>query len=64
MLRRKVRFVHVGTHGDDVHQRLHQMFEQDGWEIIFSYGGMQTHQTLLGEFKANDGILTMRNRRL
>ena len=64
MLRRKVRFIHVGTHGDDVHQRLLQIFEQDGWEIIFSYGCMQTHQTPMGPFQANDGILTMRNRRL
>jgi FkbM family methyltransferase len=62
-LGRKVRRMHLGTHGDDVHDELKQLYEQDGWEIVFSYKPMRTHQTPLGEFRANDGILTVRNPR-
>ena len=61
VLRRKVRRIHIGTHGGNVHRALHTAFEKSGWEIVFSYEPDTTHQTTLGKFHANDGILTVRN---
>lgn len=61
LLKRKVRRIHLGTHGQDVHDALHRMFDEDGWEIIFSYGPDSIHQTELGSFVTNDGILSVCN---
>jgi hypothetical protein len=61
LLRRKVRRIHIGTHGRDVHDRLHKLFAEKGWEIVFSYAPNATHQSALGLFTTNDGVLTVRN---
>ena len=37
LLRRKVRRIHIGTHGSDVHMALHSLFADNGWEIVFSF---------------------------
>ncbi len=61
LLRRKVRRIHIGTHGIENHKALHQMFEASGWEIVFSYEPDMTHEGPLGTFLMNDGVLTVRN---
>jgi len=61
LLKRKVRRIHIGTHGKDVHRSLHELFASDGWEIVFSYEPNATHASALGEFTINDGVLTVRN---
>jgi hypothetical protein len=61
LLRRKVRRIHIGTHGADVHWELHRMFESRGWQIIFSYEPNARHESALGSFETNDGVLTVRN---
>jgi hypothetical protein len=61
LLKRKVRRVHVGTHGRDVHAMLHSLFAERGWEIVFSYLPESVHECPLGTFSTNDGILTVRN---
>ena len=61
MLKRKVRRIHIGTHGKDVHWTLHKLFEKNGWEMLFSYEPNSVHQSALGQFITNDGILTVRN---
>ena len=61
LLRRKVRRIHIGTHGKDVHRSLHELFRSDGWEIVFSYEPNATHASALGAFETNDGVLTVRN---
>ena len=61
LLRRKVRRIHIGTHGDDVHRDLRTLFEENGWEIIFSFPPNSTFTTDLGSFSTNDGVLTVRN---
>jgi hypothetical protein len=61
LLRRKVRRIHIGTHGGDVHASLHALFADKGWEIVFSYAPNATHQSELGPFATNDGVLTVRN---
>jgi hypothetical protein len=61
LLRQRVRRVHIGTHGADVHQTLYRLFEQQGWTIVFSYPPESTHDSPAGPFTTQDGILTVRN---
>jgi hypothetical protein len=61
LLKRKVRRIHIGTHGATVHHTLHKLFEKTGWQIIFSYEPNATHSSALGSFETNDGVLTVRN---
>lgn len=61
LLREKVRRIHIGTHGKEIHRRLHDLFEKSGWEMVFSYEPDSRHESELGNFETNDGILTVRN---
>jgi hypothetical protein len=61
LLKRKVRRIHIGTHGTDVHARLHALFAEQGWAIVFSYQPNGTHESPFGPFTTNDGVLTVRN---
>lgn len=61
LLRRKVRRIHIGTHGGDVHEALHRLFADKGWEIVFSYAPNQHFHSPIGAFHTNDGVLTVRN---
>lgn len=64
LLRRKVRRIHLGTHGQDTHVAMRDMFADEGWEIVFSFEPDSEFDTPLGGFKTNDGILTVVNPRL
>jgi hypothetical protein len=61
LLRRKVRRIHIGTHGEDVHMALHNLFADNGWDIVFSFKPNARHASALGNFETNDGVLTVRN---
>lgn len=61
LLKRKVRRIHLGTHGANVHGALSKLFENDGWEIVFNFAPNAKHQSPLGPFSTNDGVLTIRN---
>lgn len=61
LLREKVRRIHIGTHGKDVHHTLHELFARSGWQIVFSFEPNAHHETVLGGFDTNDGILTVVN---
>lgn len=61
LLKKKVRRVHIGTHGRIVHHTLHQMFHEDGWEIVFSYEPESVTESALGPVRTNDGVLSVRN---
>jgi hypothetical protein len=61
----KVRRVHVGTHGEDLHVAMRQLFAANGWDILFDFEPLKTHVTDLGSFEtAHDGILMATNPRL
>jgi hypothetical protein len=61
LVNRKVRRVHLGTHGRDVHAMLRALFAEAGWEIVFDYGPGR-HMTPRGPLAlGSDGILTARN---
>jgi hypothetical protein len=64
MLKRKVRRIHIGTHGFEVHRGLSQLFAREGWEILFNYAPNQHYDTPFGSFSTNDGVLTVGNRKL
>src|SRR5262249_49280018 len=61
LLKRKVRRIHIGTHGKEVHWALHQLFAKQGWDITFSYEPNAKHTSELGVFETNDGVLTVLN---
>jgi hypothetical protein len=61
VLKKKVRRIHIGTHGTAVHAMLHALFAEHGWEIVFSYPPDSTHSSPAGPFTTTDGILTVRN---
>jgi hypothetical protein len=61
LLRKKVHRIHIGTHGKDVHWTLHDIFAENGWKIIFSFEPNARHDTALGSFETNDGVLTVVN---
>lgn len=61
LLRRKVRRIHIGTHGEDVHMALHKLFADNGWDIVFSYKPNCKYDSPLGNFDTNDGVLTVHN---
>ena len=60
-LKRKVRRIHIGTHGFDVHAALLGLFEKEGWDIVFNFAPNSQFDTPLGSFSTNDGVLTVRN---
>jgi hypothetical protein len=60
LLSRKVRRIHIGTHGSDVHNMLRTLFRRAGWDIVFDYGPGK-HVTSRGPLDLGDGILTARN---
>lgn len=61
LVKRKVRRVHLGTHGIDVHEALAAAFRRDGWEIVFDFAPNSEFTTSLGSFTTNDGVLSVRN---
>ena len=61
LLKRKVRRVHIGTHGLEAHNALLQLFKRDGWDIVFNYEPNSKFTSALGDFSTNDGVLTVVN---
>ena len=60
-IKEKVKRVHIGTHGRDVHDMLLQEFARRRFEIIFNYEPDTHHDTAWGSFNICDGIITARN---
>ncbi|WP_158812824.1 TylF/MycF/NovP-related O-methyltransferase [Methylocapsa sp. S129] len=60
-LKTKVRRIHIGTHGAEVHAELRRLFLQGGWELVFDFAPNSRFETALGSFETNDGVLTVRN---
>lgn len=57
LLGRKVRRVHIGTHGPDAHAQMVDLFLSAGWRIDFAFEPDRRHATAAGEFQTSDGIL-------
>jgi FkbM family methyltransferase len=61
IVNRKVRRIHVGTHGREAHDLLRALFSRAKWEIVFDYAPNSRHVTGRGSMDLGDGILTARN---
>jgi FkbM family methyltransferase len=61
LVNRKVRRVHVGTHGREAHDLLRTLFSRAKWDIVFDYAPDSHHVTKRGSMDLGDGILTARN---
>ncbi len=57
ILSRKVRWLHLGTHGFDIHDSMREMFASDGWEILFDFQPASKFDTAEGPFVTCDGVL-------
>jgi hypothetical protein len=64
VLKQRVRRVHIGTHGGDVHSELAALLRRDGWSIVFDYAPNSEFDTLHGKFSTNDGVLSAVNTNL
>ncbi|MBT4690611.1 MAG: hypothetical protein HOK21_20835 [Rhodospirillaceae bacterium] len=64
MLNRRVKRLHIGTHGGDVHRGLWDLFFEHEWICEFDYSPNSQHDTPWGPFETMDGILHLKNSRL
>jgi len=62
LLRRKVKLLSIGTHSGEIHDALLRAFDPNAWDVVFDFTPWTTHETSLGSFPTQDGILTLRNR--
>jgi hypothetical protein len=56
-IERKVKRIHIGTHAPPIHEKLHHLLRERGWQIVFSYMPYATFETPQGRFETKDGIL-------
>jgi hypothetical protein len=63
-LTRKVRRLHIGTHGRDIEAFLHQALPAAGWVCLRDYPGSQSNETSFGPCHFVDGVQTWINPRL
>jgi hypothetical protein len=64
IINRRVKRLHIGTHGADIHARLWDLFFEHEWITDFDYAGNTRHDTPWGGFETSDGILHLQNPRL
>jgi FkbM family methyltransferase len=57
----KVKRVHVGTHGAEIEQGLHQVFTLLGWKCLRSFPCGGTVETEWGRIRFQDGVQTWLN---
>ncbi len=61
LLGRKVKRIHIGTHGGDVHTELETLLVSSGWELVFNFPPGEVFETPAGRFTTSDGILSALN---
>lgn len=61
LLSRKVKRIHIGTHGRDVHNELASCFTEAGWDFAFNFGPGDIFDLLGGRFATSDGVLSVVN---
>tara|TARA_R110002167_G_scaffold70059_10_gene197295 strand:- start:197 stop:1159 length:963 start_codon:yes stop_codon:yes gene_type:complete len=63
VLNDKVKRVHLGTHGAEIHSFMWDMFFEAEWLCEFDYPPNTDVETEWGSFRTSDGILTFANMR-
>lgn len=61
ILKHKVRFLHLGTHGMALHRNMVDMFAADGWDVLVDLLPGTRFSTPDGPFTTCDGVLTAYN---
>lgn len=61
ILRNKVRLIHLGTHGTELHHDMANSFAQQGWKLLANLTPGTNYETPGGSFKTSDGVLIMLN---
>jgi len=61
---KKVKRVHIGTHGAKVEEELRNFFHNLGWECLYDFSGATKHSTPYGKMECVDGVQTWVNPRL
>ena len=60
-LNRRVRWVHLGTHGRAIHLEMRELFERWGWRLIADVLPEATYETPVNQFVSQDGVIIARN---
>lgn len=58
---KKVKRIHLATHGAERHQQMWDLFFEHGWMCETDYAPNSKHQSNWGSFENNDGILDLVN---
>ncbi|MBT3491475.1 MAG: hypothetical protein HN461_04280 [Rhodospirillaceae bacterium] len=61
VINKKVRRIHLATHGAALHQEMWDLFFEHGWMCEVDYAPNSRHQSEWGSFENNDGILDLVN---
>ena len=64
LLDQKVRWIHLGTHGSDIHAIMVKLFDFHGWDILVDLTPNTEFIAPSGMFRTMDGVLSLRNPRL
>jgi FkbM family methyltransferase len=64
LLEERVKRLHVGTHSDEIHAKLTELFETRGWQVLVQIPPDGEYSSEWGDFSTSDGILSVVNRRL
>jgi len=62
-LDQKVEKVHIGTHSEEIDERLHRLFEKLGWTPIMNYRSNSVFHDPKGDVRFVDGIVSYENPR-
>ena len=57
----RVCWVHMGTHGRDIHAEMKEMFDGWGWRVIADVLPEATYETPTNQFTSQDGVIIARN---
>lgn len=62
-LNSKVNWIHLGTHGHDIHRHMRKLFDTWGWRVLVDLLPESTYRAPDREFDTQDGIIIARNPR-
>ncbi len=61
VINRKVRRIHLATHGADLHKQMWNLFFENGWLCETDNAPNSCHEAVWSKFENNDGILDLVN---
>ena len=61
VINRNVRWIHLGTHGRDIHYEMRTLFDSWGWRVLADLLPETTYIAPDREFQTYDGVLVARN---